>query len=297
MIDPSSTQPLKSEPTWLTIARLLRWDKPAGRLILMVPALWAVILAAQGTPPLTLVLVIILGSLATSAAGCVVNDLWDRDLDPQVSRTRNRPLAARSLSIKTGIGVMVVSFLCAYGLAAYLNPFSFWLCVAAVPFIVLYPLAKRVFPIPQLVLSLCWGFTVLISWSAATAGLDQATWLLWGATVLWTLGFDTVYAMADREDDERVGINSSARFFGAYAPAAIGIFLAGTVLLLVRLGLLLSLSLAFWVALGIVAVAWAWHVWQLSAAQPQPTLYGQIFRQNVWLGFVLLLGMELGALI
>lgn len=297
MIDPSSTQPLKSEPTWLTVARLLRWDKPAGRLILMIPALWAVILAAQGTPPLTLVLVIILGSLATSAAGCVVNDLWDRDLDPQVSRTRNRPLAARSLSIKTGIGVMLVSFLCAYGLAAYLNPFSFWLCVAAVPFIVLYPLAKRVFPVPQIVLSICWGFTVLISWSAATAGLDQATWLLWGATVLWTLGFDTVYAMADREDDERVGINSSARFFGTYAPAAIGIFLAGAVLLLVRLGLLLSLSTAFWIALGIVTVAWAWHVRQLSVAQPQTTLYGQIFRQNVWLGFVLLLGMELGALI
>lgn len=296
MIHPHSTQQLKPEPTWLTVVRLLRWDKPAGRLILMIPALWAVILATQGIPPLPLALVIILGSLATSAAGCVVNDLWDRDLDPQVSRTRNRPLAARSLSIKTGLGVMLVSFLCAYGLAAYLNPFSFWLCVAAVPFIVLYPLAKRVFPIPQLVLSICWGFTVLISWSAATANLDSATWLLWGATVLWTLGFDTVYAMADREDDERIGINSSARFFGPYSPLAIGVFLTGTVLLLVRLGLLLSLGTAFWIALGIVTIAWAWHVRQLSAAQLNPALYGQIFRQNVWLGFVLLLGMELGVL-
>ncbi len=296
MIDPQPTQQLKSESTWLTIARLLRWDKPAGRLILMIPALWAVLLADQGHPPLSLVLVIILGSLATSAAGCVANDLWDRDLDPQVNRTRNRPLAARSLSIKTGIGVMLVAFLCAYGLAAYLNPFSFWLCVAAVPFIVLYPLAKRVFPIPQLVLSICWGFTVLISWSAVTTGLDQAAWLLWGATVLWTLGFDTVYAMSDREDDERVGINSSARFFGAYTPAAIGVFLAGTVLLLAQLGLLLSLGLAFWIALGSVALVWGWHVRQLSAAQPNPTIYGQIFQQNVWLGFVLLIGMQLGTL-
>jgi 4-hydroxybenzoate polyprenyltransferase len=91
--------PLTLEPTWLTIVRLLRWDKPAGRLILMIPALWAIFLAAKGIPPLPLVGVIILGTLATSGAGCVINDLWDRDIDPQVERTRNRPIASRALSI------------------------------------------------------------------------------------------------------------------------------------------------------------------------------------------------------
>ncbi|WNZ21855.1 4-hydroxybenzoate solanesyltransferase [Leptolyngbya sp. NK1-12] len=290
------TQPSQSEPVWLTVARLLRWDKPAGRLILMIPALWAVVLAANGTPPWQLVLVIILGSLATSAAGCVVNDLWDRDIDPQVARTRNRPLAARALSIKTGIGVAIVAFACAWGLAAYLNPFSFWLCVAAVPFILLYPLAKRVFPVPQLVLSLCWGFTVLISWSAVTAGLDRAAWLLWGATVLWTLAFDTVYAMADREDDERIGVNSSARFFGAQSPLVVGLCLVGSVLLLVGEGLTTSLGWGYWLALIGVGAGWLWHYWQLRASHPDPNLYGQVFRQNVWLGFVLLIGMIVGAL-
>lgn len=285
------------EPTWLTVARLLRWDKPAGRLILMIPALWAVALAAQGSPPWPLVGVIVLGSLATSAAGCVVNDLWDRDIDPQVSRTRNRPLAARSLSVKTGIAVAFVAFLCALGLAFYLNRFSFWLCVAAVPFIVFYPLAKRIFPVPQLVLSLCWGFTVLISWSAVTGSLDRAAWLLWGATVLWTLGFDTVYAMADRADDERVGVNSSARFFGDYSPVAVGVFLAGSALLLAKMGVLLALSWPFWLGLVIVVAGWGWHVYQLRAAHPEPSLYGGIFRQNVWLGFVLLVGIELGLLL
>ncbi|MCU0523456.1 MAG: 4-hydroxybenzoate solanesyltransferase [Elainella sp. Prado103] len=284
------------EPTWLTVVRLLRWDKPAGRLILMIPALWAVVLAAQGFPPLPLVGVIVLGSLATSAAGCVVNDLWDRDIDPQVSRTRNRPLAARSLSVKTGIGVAFIAFLCALGLAFYLNRFSFWLCVAAVPFIVLYPLAKRVFPVPQLVLSLCWGFTVLISWSAVTGELDRSAWLLWGATVLWTLGFDTVYAMADRLDDERVGVNSSARFFGDYAPAAVGVFWVGSALLLVNMAWQLMLGFPFWIGLAIVIAGWSWQVYQLSD-HPEPSLYGKIFRQNVWLGFVLLLGIELGLLV
>lgn len=290
-------QPSQPEPIWFSVIRLLRWDKPAGRLILMIPALWAVVLAAQGKPPWLLVGVIVLGTLATSAAGCVVNDLWDRDIDPQVNRTRNRPLASRALSIKTGLVVALIALLCACGLALYLNWFSFALCVAAVPVIVLYPLAKRVFPVPQLVLSIAWGFAVLISWSAVTSGLDLGTWLLWGATVLWTLGFDTVYAMADRDDDERIGIQSSARFFGRNAPLAVAVFFAGTALLLAGLGVLLSLNVWFWLSLMVAIGGWIWHYIQLSASQPDPSVYGRVFGQNVWLGFVLLLGMELGMLI
>lgn len=289
------TRQPQPEPTWRAIARLLRWDKPAGRLILMIPALWAVVLAAQGKPEPLLVGVIILGTLATSAAGCVVNDLWDRNIDPKVKRTRDRPLASRALSVKTGLGVVLVSFACALGLAQYLNPFSFWLCVAAVPFIIFYPAAKRVFPVPQLVLSICWGFAVLICWSAVTRGLEPATWLLWGATVLWTMGFDTVYAMADREDDERVGVKSSARFFGRYAAQAVGLFFAGSAGLLAGLGALLNLNLWFWVALGLAILGWAYHYQLVRPAKPAETVYGQVFRQNVWIGFVLLAGMILGS--
>jgi len=213
------------EPTWMTIIRLLRWDKPAGRLILMIPALWAVFLAADGVPPLPLIGVIILGTLATSAAGCVVNDLWDRDIDPQVDRTRNRPLAARALSIKVGLIIALIAFFSAAILALYLNFLSFCLCLAAVPLIICYPLAKRFFPVPQLVLSLAWGFAVLICWSAVTGSLNSNTFILWGAVIFWTLAFDTIYALSDREDDLKVGINSSAIFFGKYAPEAVGSFL------------------------------------------------------------------------
>jgi len=299
------TQPeQKPEATWFTLIRLLRWDKPAGRLILMIPALWAVFLASNGTPPIPLIGVIILGTLATSAAGCVVNDLWDRDIDPQVKRTSDRPLASRALSVRTGIVVALISILCAGILALYLNPLTFWLCVAAVPVIVLYPSAKRVFPVPQLVLSIAWGFAVLISWSAVSCSatpiltlcLGSATWLLWGATVLWTLGFDTVYAMSDREDDRRIGINSSALFFGNYAAEAVGIFFAGTAGLLARLGIVMQLHWSFWVALGIATLAWIWQYTRLRQSDlPQPA-YGQIFRQNVWIGFVLLAGMISGSL-
>ena len=285
-----------TEPIWQQIIKLLRWDKPAGRLILMIPALWAVFLAANGTPPLPLVIVIILGTLATSAAGCVVNDLWDRDIDPQVARTKTRPLASRVLSVRVGIVILAIALVCAAVLAFYLNRLSFYLCVAAVPVILLYPLAKRVFPVPQLVLSLAWGFAVLISWTAVTANLELATWLLWGATVAWTLGFDTVYALADREDDLKIGVNSSAIFFGKYTPEAIGIFYAITVVLMGYLGYSLALYPIFAISLAIATVGWLWQYLRLRDPNLPRAAYGEIFGQNVWLGFVLLAGMILGSL-
>ncbi len=283
-----------NEPMWQRILRLLRWNKPEGRLILMIPALWAVFLAASGKPPIALVGVIVLGTLATSAAGCVVNDLWDKDIDPEVERTRLRPLASRALSVKVGIIVAIVAMLCAAVLAFYLNPLSFWLCVASVPVIVLYPGAKRVFPVPQLVLSIAWGFAVLISWSAVTQNISQDTWLLWGATILWTLGFDTLYAMSDREDDKRIGVNSSALFFGDYVSVAVGIFFAGTIGLLGWLGYIEHLHIAFWVSLVIAGLGWAWQCIRIQQKDLPNSAYGEMFRQNVWIGFIVLAGMIAG---
>jgi 4-hydroxybenzoate polyprenyltransferase len=292
----SQYQPTPSEPTWQKVIRLLRWDKPAGRLILMIPALWAVVLAAQGTPPLPLVGMIILGTLATSAAGCVVNDLWDKDIDPRVARTKTRPLASRALSVKVGIIILAIALVCAAILAFYLNRISFIICVIAVPFIILYPLAKRVFPIPQLVLSLAWGFAVLISWTAVTETIEPATWLLWGATVAWTMGFDTGYALSDREDDLKVGINSSAIFFGQSTPEAIAFFYAITAGLMGCLGLKLGLGSAFWVSLILATAGWLWQYLNLRQPNIPRSVYGKVLGQNVWLGFILLAGMILGYL-
>ncbi|NEQ75211.1 MAG: 4-hydroxybenzoate solanesyltransferase [Okeania sp. SIO2C9] len=283
----------QSESTLMKVIRLLRWDKPAGRFILMIPALWAIFLATHATPPLPLVGVIIVGTLATSAAGCVINDLWDRDIDPEVERTRDRPLASRALTIKTGIVIAIIAFACAGVIALYLNRLSFWLSVAAIPVIICYPLAKRFFPVPQLVLSIAWGFAVLISWSAAVAELDTATWILWGATIVWTLGFDTVYAMSDREDDRVLGVNSSALFFGEYAANAVAIFFFLTAVLLGVLGIEMELHFGFWIALGIATVFWSIQYGKLRQEEVLKP-YGQIFRQNVWIGFILLAGMITG---
>lgn len=289
-----SQSEIKTESNIYKIIRLLRWDKPAGRLILMIPALWALFLASMGHPPLILVGVIILGSLATSAAGCVINDLWDRDIDPQVERTQNRPLASRALSIKVGVIVALISLLCAAGLAFYLNTLTFWLCVASVPVIVCYPLAKRFFPIPQLVLSIAWGFAVLISWSAVRGEINEFTWVLWAATVTWTLGFDTVYAMSDKEDDLKIGINSSAIFFGDYAADAVGLFFALTAGLFAYLGVAMGLNFFFAVSWAIAVIGWVGQYIRLNEREIPKPIYGQIFQQNVWLGFILLAGIILG---
>ena len=290
-------------PTLLAIVHLLRWDKPAGRLILMVPALWGAVLAARGTPPLSLIAIIIVGTLATSAAGCVVNDVWDRNLDGRVERTKNRPLASRRLSLSVGAVVGVVGLICAFVLSTFLNPVTFALCAAAVPVIALYPGAKRVFPVPQLVLGIAWGFAVLICWTAVTGQVadlpiwEPAMFFLWAATVLWTLGFDTVYALSDREDDEKLGIKSSARFFGPLAPTAIGLFFVGTAIFLLCTGLLLNLSLTYYLALLVAGVMWAWQTKKLHEPQPSKMLFPKIFRQNVTVGFVLLAGMISGSLL
>ncbi len=293
---------MATEPTWQKIIRLLRWDKPAGRLILIIPALWAVFLAADAQPDPLLVVVIVLGAITTSAAGCVINDLWDRDIDPKVERTKVRPLASKALTVKVGIATAFVAMLAAAGLAFYFNPWtnplSFWLCVGAVPVIVCYPLAKRFFPVPQLVLAIAWGFAVLISWSAVTKDLSTPTWLLWGATVFWTLGFDTIYALSDREDDLKIGINSSAIFFGKFAPEAIGLFFVGTAVCLAILGRNLNLNLTIYGISWAIAVGlWFYQYWQLRRNNLPRFKYGKMFEQNVTIGFILLTGMILGSLL
>jgi 4-hydroxybenzoate polyprenyltransferase len=191
--------------------------------------------------------------------------------------------------------VAIIGFLCAFGLSLFLNSLSFWLCVAAVPVIVLYPGAKRVFPVPQLVLSIAWGFAVLISWSAVTGNLTQGAWLLWGATVCWTLGFDTIYAMPDRPDDKRLGVNSSALFFGRHVVVAIAVFLISTVVLLAALGYFLHLHWGYWFTLWASAILWGKEILMLCRSAHLPTaVYGKLFRENVWIGFLLLAGMVLG---
>ncbi|WP_392535326.1 4-hydroxybenzoate solanesyltransferase [Nostoc sp. C117] len=295
MLTQSESQRRK-EPFWHKIVRLLRWEKPSGRLILIIPALWGIVLAAKGMPSIPLVSLIIFFALATSATTCTINDLCDRDIDAQVERTRERPLASGALSVSVGIAVAVISVGLNAILAFALKPLSFWLWVGTLPVIILYPLSKRVFPVPQLLLAIIWGLVVLTSWTAVNEQIEFTTWLLCSSTALWAVGFDTIYAMSDRKDDQRIGVKSSALFFGKYAPVAVMICYATAALLLGLLGFYMQLQLSFWISLMIATIAWIWQFIRLLDSELPNTAYNQMFTQNVWISSVLLFGMIFGFL-
>lgn len=285
---------------------LLRWHKPSGRLILLIPAGWSLWLTPVAPPPFFLVGLIVVGALAVSGAGCVANDLWDRHIDPQVERTRTRPLADGRLGRPEALGVLLLALLLALLVVLALPGPGRRLCLllalAALPPVLLYPSAKRWFPFPQAVLALCWGFAVLIPWAAATASLAGGWPLLltWGATLCWTFGFDTVYAMADREDDRRLGVRSSALSLGPRAAAAVGLCYALTLLALALAAALAGIGGPFWPLWALAAVGMAREVRLLGRAEAGagppagPGFYGRQFAGQVRLGGLLLLALVLG---
>jgi 4-hydroxybenzoate polyprenyltransferase len=287
---------------WL---ELVRWHKPSGRLILLIPAGWALWLSPASPPPPVLVAWIVLGGLAVSAAGCIANDLWDRRIDPRVERTRDRPLAAGRIGVAAAVALLLACLLVALVVVLALPATNRLLCLAlalaALPPVLLYPSAKRWFPLPQLVLALCWGFAVLIPWAAATgslgaegptsAGILGLTWL---ATLLWTFGFDTVYAMSDRDDDRAVGVRSSALTLGAAAPAVVALCYGATAtsLALAAIGRGIALP-GFWVAWAVAAAGMLWEAARLSRPGLPRSAYGRHFSRQVQLGALLLLALIL----
>ncbi len=290
---------------WRAWLELVRWHKPSGRLILLIPAGWSLWLLPQAPPPLDLVGWIVLGGLAVSAAGCIANDLWDRRIDPQVDRTSSRPLASGRLGVPEALALLLLCLLAALavlllGLPPDGRRLSLLLALACLPLVLLYPSAKRWFGYPQLVLALCWGFAVLIPWAAATGDLAGGWPLLltWLATVLWTFGFDTVYAMADRNDDRRIGVRSSALSLGRRAPLVVTLCYAGTATCLALAAALRGLQPLGWLLGLVAAAAMVRQGWLLRrqdrAIEPAAGIYGRHFSRQVQLGGLLLLALIVG---
>jgi 4-hydroxybenzoate polyprenyltransferase len=289
----------------LALLALLRWDKPSGRLILLIPAGWALWLNPAAPPQPALVLLILIGGLAVSGAGCVANDLWDRRIDPLVERTRQRPLAAGLVGVPQAVALLLACLLVALLVVLALPPssrsLSLLLALATLPPVLLYPSAKRWFPLPQLVLALCWGFAVLIPWAAASGSLAAGPGpggavlpLTWAASVLWTFGFDTVYAMSDRDDDRAIGIRSSALTLGAAAPLAVALCYAFTALGLATAALLHGpTGPAFWIAWAVAGLGMQREAWLLRRADLPRSAFGRHFQHQVQLGALLLLALIL----
>ncbi len=226
-------------------ARLMRLHRPIGILLLLWPTLWALWIAAQGRPGLHVFAVFVLGVVLMRSAGCVINDYADRDFDPHVERTRDRPIAAGRVTPREALALFAALCLVAFALVLTLNRLTILLSFAGAFLAATYPFVKRFTHLPQFYLGAAFGWGIPMAFAAETGTVPPAGWVLFAANVCWSVAYDTAYAMVDRDDDLKVGVKSTAILFGRYDRLMILLFHVLTLLLLVWTGALAGLGLRY----------------------------------------------------
>ncbi len=282
-------------PRWRPYVLLLRLDRPVGAWLLFLPGLWGLLLAdAPAGRTAWLAALFAVGSVAMRSAGCVVNDMWDRDLDRQVARTAARPLASGALRMRQAWAVLAA--LLAAGLAVLLQlpPLCWALGVGSLALVGLYPLAKRFTWWPQLMMGFTFGFGAPMGYAAGAGRLEGAAAALYAAAILWDLGFDTVYAHQDREDDALAGVRSTARLWGERTRPFLLACYGAAIGALALAGWLAGLSAPFYAALPLPAALLAWQVVRLDIHDPAGCL--RLFRLNREVGLAVALAFLLGRL-
>jgi len=269
--------------------RLVRLDKPIGALLLLWPTLWAVWLASGGQPTLRVVIVFVLGTFLMRSAGCAVNDYADRDFDPFVKRTRERPLAAREIAPVEALAVAAALSLAAFGLTLLLNGFAIALSFVGLAIAAAYPFTKRFFALPQLVLGIAFGFGIPMAYAAIQDALPAECWLLLAANICYSFAYDTEYAMVDRDDDVRLGIHTSALFLGKWDVAAVMTSYAGMLALLAAVGARLALAWPFYAGLAVATGMMVYH-WRLIRDRSREGSF-RAFRHNNWVGGAIFAGI------
>ena len=266
----------------------MRLDRPAGALLLLWPTLTALWLASGGVPNAGLLAAFVVGTFVMRAAGCVMNDIADRDFDPHVERTRNRPLAAGTVSVPEAAVLLAV--LVAVGLAILLtlNVVARWYGVVAVVLIASYPYFKRFTHLPQAMLAITFGWGIPMAFAAATGEVSLTGWLLFLANAAWIMAYDTIYAMVDRDDDVRIGVKSTAILFGKSDLAAVGAFQIVAVAMLLMLGLQAGLGVLWYLAVAVFAACLVRQ--QALIRDRERAACMAAFRNNGWAGLALFLG-------
>ncbi len=268
---------------------LMRFDKPIGTLLLLWPTLWALWIATNGRPSALLVWVFTLGVLVMRSAGCVINDFADRDIDPNVERTQSRPLASGALSAKNAIVLFIILGLIALGLLSCL-PSRVWpLAIPAAALTIAYPFMKRFIQAPQLVLGLAFSFSIPMVYVAVDHAFDTVFWVMFIANVLWVVMFDTEYAMSDREDDLKIGVKSTAIWFGRFDILIIAILQTAFVCAMMLIMLLLHLEFSFMISVTVVAGMFVYQQWLIRNRERAPCF--QAFLNNGWVGAIVWFGL------
>ncbi len=271
--------------------QLIRGDRPVGTLLLLWPTAWALWLAAGGIPPLKLLLVFGAGVWLTRSAGCVINDYADRWLDPQVARTRSRPLATGAVSAREALWIFAGMMLVAFGLVLLTTPLTILLSVAALALAATYPFLKRYTYLPQAWLGLAFGWGIPMAFAAVQGEVPALAWLLFLANLLWTTGYDTWYAMVDRDEDLRAGSKSTAILFGDADLIALAILYGGFFVAMFLLGVRAALGVNYWVGLLVAAGFTGWLF--AIGRDRQPANCFRAFLANQWVGLAVFAGIAL----
>jgi 4-hydroxybenzoate polyprenyltransferase len=272
-------------------ALLMRLHRPIGIWLLMWPMLWALWIAGDGHPDERLLMVFLLGCLLMRSAGCVINDYADRDLDPFVKRTKDRPLAARRVSPNEALLLFVALALVAVGLVFTLNPLAQLLAVAGALLAITYPFMKRVFPLPQFYLGAAFGIAVPMAFAAQTGEVSRLGWVLFLATLVWAGVYDTLYAMVDREDDMKLGIKSTAILFADADRFIVGVMQLMVLGALYLVGRDLEFGNWYWAGLVAGALLFIWQQWLIRGREPERCF--QAFNNNNYFGMVVFIGIQL----
>ena len=269
--------------------RLTRLDKPIGTLLLLWPTLWALWIAGAGRPAWLVVGIFALGTLLMRSAGCVLNDVADRNFDAHVARTRDRPIAAGLLGVKEALLVAAVLCAAAFGLVLFLNGLAVTLSFVALALAASYPYTKRFLSVPQAYLGVAFGFGIPMAFAALTGALPALAWWLLGANIFWAIAYDTEYAMVDRDDDLKIGIRTAAITFGRLDVAAVMLCYAAMLAILCSIGVSLGFGPAYYLGLAAAAAIMLYHYTLIRGRERERCF--RAFVHNNWVGAAVFAGI------
>jgi 4-hydroxybenzoate polyprenyltransferase len=272
--------------------QLMRIDRPIGALLLLWPTLWALWLAGNGEPDIKIVIIFVVGTMVMRAAGCVINDFADREIDKQVKRTKNRPLTNGSLTPKQALGLFFGLLVIAFILVLQLNRLALLVSIFALFIAALYPFCKRFTHLPQGILGIAFSMGIPMAYAAITNTIPWQAWILFIANYFWIVAYDTQYAMVDRDDDEQIGVKSTAILFGQFDNLAVGILHIIAIILLGVVGWINELSWPFYPSL-VIAICLAGYQQYLCQDRIRENCL-RAFLNNNWIGAVVFFGIVIG---
>jgi len=284
-------QGMRPASRWNAYWRLMRFDRPIGILLLLWPTWWALLLASGGWPTARNALIFTAGVVIMRAAGCVMNDIADRDFDPHVERTRQRPLASGELQLKQALGLFFVLMVIAFLLVLMTNALTVKLALVGALLASTYPFFKRFTHAPQVVLGIAFGWGIPMAFAAETGAVPALAWWLLAINTVWSVIYDTEYAMVDREDDLAVGIKSTAILFGRFDVPAIAVLMVGMIALLGVVGAEAGLGWPWYLGLAVAAALFGWQL--VTIRQREREACFRAFMNNNWVGFALFVGLLL----